>query len=65
MTTIEPLLPLRPLGLTGLRATPVAVGTSALGGMARAYGFEVDEEVAIATIEAALASPVNFIDTAN
>lgn len=65
MTTVNPLLPRRPLGLTGLRVTPIAIGTSALGGMARTYGYDVAEEDAVATIEAALTSPVNFIDTAN
>ena len=55
----------RPLGATGLRVTPLCLGTSALAGMAGLYGYDVSEETAVATVEAALAGPLNAIDTSN
>ncbi len=56
---------LRPLGRTGLRVSPVCVGTSPLASMPGLYGYEVSSERAEATILAALRGPVNFIDTSN
>src|SRR3954447_9320103 len=56
---------LRPLGSTGLRVTPLAIGTSALGSAPEDYGYEVAEERAVATVEAVLAGPINFLDTSN
>jgi aryl-alcohol dehydrogenase-like predicted oxidoreductase len=56
---------LRPLGRTGLRVSPVCIGTSPLASMPGLYGYEVAGERAEATILAALRSPVNFIDTSN
>ena len=53
------------LGGTGLAVTPLCFGTSPLASMANLYGYAVDEERAIATVEAAFDSPVNFIDTSN
>jgi D-threo-aldose 1-dehydrogenase len=60
-------LPMRilELGGTGLAVTPLCFGTSPLASMANLYGYAVDEERAIATVEAAFDSPVNFIDTSN
>jgi D-threo-aldose 1-dehydrogenase len=56
----------RPLGATGLSVTALCVGTSPLANMPHLYGYEVSEERAVATIEAALDNPaVNFIDTSN
>ena len=55
----------RRLGATGLAVTPICFGTSPLASMAQLYGYTVDEERAVATIQAALDSPVNFIDTSN
>ena len=56
---------LRPLGRTGLRVSPVCLGTSPLASMPGLYGYEVASERAEATILAALRGPVNFIDTSN
>jgi D-threo-aldose 1-dehydrogenase len=55
----------RPLGSTGLAVTPLGVGTSALASIPADYGYQVGEERAIATVEAVLASPLNFLDTSN
>lgn len=58
-------LPLRRLGGTGLAVSPLCFGTSPLASMANLYGYAVAEDRAVATVEAAFASPVNFLDTAN
>jgi D-threo-aldose 1-dehydrogenase len=55
----------RGLGATGLAVTPICFGTSPLASMAELYGYTVDEEQAVATIQAAFDSPVNFLDTSN
>lgn len=55
----------RPLGRTGLSVTPLCIGTSALGSMPHLYGYAVDTERASATLRAAFAGPVNFLDTSN
>ena len=52
-------------GSTGLSVSPVCIGTSPLASSARIYGYEVPAEQAIATVRAALASSVNFMDTSN
>ncbi len=59
-----PLAP-RPLGDTGILVTPVCIGTSPLASMARLYGYEVEEERAIAAVEAVFDSPIRFLDTSN
>jgi D-threo-aldose 1-dehydrogenase len=56
---------LRPLGGTGLRVTPICVGTSPLASMPRLYGYEVPDERAQATVDAVLDGPLNFLDTSN
>jgi D-threo-aldose 1-dehydrogenase len=56
---------LRELGRTGLRVTSICVGTASLGGTSYTYGYEVNAAQGEATVEAALASPYNFIDTSN
>jgi D-threo-aldose 1-dehydrogenase len=58
-------LPLRRLPGTDLAVTAICFGTSPLASMADLYGYAVDTERAVATIEAAFASPVNFLDTSN
>lgn len=58
-------LALRPLGRTGLSVTPLCIGTSALGSMPHLYGYAVDTERASATLRAAFAGPINFLDTSN
>lgn len=52
-------LPFRPLGRSGLRVTPLGFGGAPLGDL---YA-QIDEASAVATVEAALASGVNLIDT--
>lgn len=44
---------------------PLCVGASPLGGMARTYGYDVDESAAIRTVRHLLESPVRSIDTSN
>lgn len=65
MSATSPSLERRPLGRTGLRVTPVCVGTSPLASMESLYGYAVGEDRAVATVEAALRSPINLIDTSN
>lgn len=55
----------RRLGSTTLEVTPVCFGTSPLASMEFLYGYGVDEPTAVATVEAAFDSPINFIDTSN
>ena len=55
----------RTLGSTGLEVTTLCIGTSPLAGMPHSYGYDVGEERALATVEAVLRSPVNFLDTSN
>src|SRR5437016_5501786 len=54
----------RPLGSTGLRVTPICIGTAPLGSMPETFAYEVPEERALATIRACFAGPFNFLDTA-
>src|SRR4051794_30167817 len=56
---------LRDLGSTGIRVTDLCFGTSPLANIPGLYGYEVEEERAIATVRAALESPVRFLDTSN
>jgi D-threo-aldose 1-dehydrogenase len=56
---------LRQLGRTGLRVTPICVGTGTLGGRSATYGYEISAEQGEATVEAAFAGPFNFLDTSN
>lgn len=55
----------RNLGSTGIRVTDLCFGTSPLANLPGLYGYEVDEARAIATVRAALDSPVRFLDTSN
>ncbi|MBM7788658.1 aldo/keto reductase [Tenggerimyces flavus] len=59
MTTLER----RPLGGTGLEVTPVCLGGGVLGSMPSIFGYDVPAEQGIATVRAALESPINFLDT--
>ena len=52
-----------PIAGTNLRATPIAFGTAALGGMYDTYGHDVDEELARSTVNAIFDGPSNVIDT--
>lgn len=59
----NPLTP-RPLGNTGLRVTPLCIGGAPLGDMPETFAYSAPEEQALATVRAAFASPINFLDTA-
>ncbi len=61
---MTPVLEPRQLGRTGLRVTPVCVGTSPFG-MPTHYGYTVEPARAVATALAALDSPITFLDTSN
>ena len=52
------------LGSTGLVVPPIAVGCAELGNMPEAFDYAVSEDDALATVRAALDSPLNYIDTA-
>ncbi|MCF8564374.1 aldo/keto reductase [Alicyclobacillus tolerans] len=60
----QPLLSKRPLGKTGLFVSPLCVGGAPLGDMPETFAYSASEENALATIRAAVASPINFLDTA-
>ena len=62
--TVADPLALRPFGQTGLSVPPIAVGCAPIGDMPDAFGYGVSEEDALATIRAALDSPIPYIDTA-
>jgi D-threo-aldose 1-dehydrogenase len=57
-------LDLRPLGTTGLLVPPLCVGCAPLGHMPETFAYGVTEAQALATIRAAFASPITFLDTA-
>lgn len=54
----------RPLGTTGLAVTAICLGAAPLGDMADVFGSAPGETQAVATVEAALRSPLRFLDTA-
>jgi D-threo-aldose 1-dehydrogenase len=54
----------KPFGQTGLSVPPIAVGCAPLGNMPETFAYGVTEEDALATIRAALDSPIPYIDTA-
>lgn len=51
------------LGNTALEVSELCFGTAALGGMQGAFGYDVDEARARATVRAIFDSEVNFLDT--
>lgn len=53
----------REIRATGLKLTPICFGTSALGDMPDTYGYSVEEDRALATVEAILDGPANSLDT--
>ncbi len=57
-------LPLRRFGQTDLLVPPVCVGGGPLGNMPQAFGYEVPEAQALATLRAVFNSPITFLDTA-
>ncbi len=52
------------LGSTGLSVSPLCVGCAPLGDMPETFGYGVEEERALRTLEAVFESPINFLDTA-
>ena len=55
----------RPLGTSGLQITQVGIGAWAIGGGGWAYGWgSQDDEASIAAIRHAVASGINWVDTA-
>ncbi len=63
MTTTDSLSR-RPFGATGISVPPIAVGCAPLGNMPDTFGYGVSEEEALATVRAALDSPIDYLDTA-
>ena len=56
----------RTLGTTGLTVSELCIGTSPLASMPDLYGYPVDEDRAIATVDAVLDSgTITFLDTSN
>lgn len=51
-------------GQTEIFVPPIAIGCAPLGNMGDTFGYDVTEEDAVATVIAALESPLAFIDTA-
>lgn len=58
------LLNRRKFGNTSLDVPPIAMGCAPLGDMIDTFLYSVPEDEAIATVKTALASPINYIDTA-
>lgn len=56
---------MRPLGATGLQVSALCLGGGPLGSMPRLFGEETPQERGVATVLAALGSPIRFIDTSN
>ncbi|MDQ3694794.1 MAG: aldo/keto reductase [Chloroflexota bacterium] len=57
-------VPWNRFGKTGQRVPPISIGCAPIGDMPEAFGYGVSEEDALATIRAALDSPIPYIDTA-
>jgi D-threo-aldose 1-dehydrogenase len=55
---------IRAFGKTPLRVTSLCIGTASLGDMPETFAYSVPEDRALATVRAALDSPINFLDTA-
>ncbi len=58
------LLRSRTFGKSSLEVPPIAVGCAPLGDMQETFLYSVPEDQAIATVLAALDSPIDYIDTA-
>ncbi|MCA9860517.1 MAG: aldo/keto reductase [Thermomicrobiales bacterium] len=54
----------RRFGRSSLEVPPIAVGCAPLGDMRETFLYSVPEDQAVATVLAALASPIDYIDTA-
>lgn len=60
----QELLKRRPFGSGSKEVPPIAIGCAPLGDMVETFGYSVSEDDALATIRAALTSPIDYIDTA-
>jgi len=58
------LLKRRPLGTIAPDVAAISIGCAPLGSMPDTFDYEVTEQNAIATVLAALESPLNYLDTA-
>ena len=56
---------MRPLGRTGLQVSALCLGGGPLGSMPRLFGEDTPAERGVATVLAALDSPIRFVDTSN
>ena len=63
-TPFSSALPTRAFGPTNLQVTEMCVGCAPLGDMPETFAYGVSEEQALATLRAAFAGPINFLDTA-
>ena len=54
----------RSFGKTGLKVPPISIGCAPLGDMKDTFQYSVTEADAVATIKAALTSPIDYLDTA-
>lgn len=63
-STPDNVLARRPFGRTGLSVPPISLGCAPLGNMPETFAYGVPEEQALEAIRAALASPLDYIDTA-
>lgn len=57
-------LPTRQFGKSTLDVATLCIGCAPLGDMPETFAYGVSEEQALATLAAAFASPINFLDTA-
>lgn len=56
----------RMLGQTGISVSELCVGTSPLGSTPALYGYDVEAETAVATVESVIGEPsITFLDTSN
>lgn len=58
-------LPRRRLGGTGIAVSTVTIGGAPLGSMPENFGYEVEEQDAIALVRTVLDGPIRALDTAN
>jgi D-threo-aldose 1-dehydrogenase len=56
---------MKTLGRTGLTVSALCIGTSPLGGMPQAYGYDADADSAREAVREVFDSVVNFMDTSN
>jgi D-threo-aldose 1-dehydrogenase len=64
MTEAAAALARRQLGRLPLEVTSVGIGCAEIGNMPETFGYSVSASQALAVLEATLASPINFLDTA-